>query len=278
MTRLQLFAFSIGLSILFPPANLEAAESHNLKELKQLLEDASQAYSEGLLATDDRAVELERFTIASELFQTAIRNLEEANRPISPELYTNLGNASLQAEELGLAILAYRRALVIDPDYEQAEANLAFARENLPLAFLVETEAGALDTFFYWHHQLSRHEKSGLAATAFLVAALFISLSLITRRKALRNLGILALFAWAVLLGSSRLSRPDLDAAVLTQAASVRTADSLGARLMLTDPAPAGAEVQIVEDRGLWAKVLFADGREGWVDAKSVARVHPQGR
>ncbi|HET9233056.1 MAG TPA: tetratricopeptide repeat protein [Candidatus Eisenbacteria bacterium] len=46
----------------------------------------------------------------------------------APELEYNLGNAALKAGRIGLAVLHYRRALRLRPNYENAWVNLNYAR------------------------------------------------------------------------------------------------------------------------------------------------------
>lgn len=47
------------------------------------------------------------------------------------EVYYNLGNAYFKQGELGQAILAYERALRIDPSYKDAKYNLQFAQSRI---------------------------------------------------------------------------------------------------------------------------------------------------
>ena len=46
----------------------------------------------------------------------------------APELEYNLGNAALKAGQIGVAVLHYRRALRLRPNYENAWVNLNYAR------------------------------------------------------------------------------------------------------------------------------------------------------
>jgi len=48
---------------------------------------------------------------------------------INSGLYHNLGNSYFKSGQFGRAIWAYRRALMLDPDLEQARTNLEFARD-----------------------------------------------------------------------------------------------------------------------------------------------------
>ena len=69
------------------------------------VEEAIASYR-AALDTSKRDSRLEGFRKAERLF-ARIANGGASN----PELYTNLGNAALQAEQLGAAVLEYRRAI-----------------------------------------------------------------------------------------------------------------------------------------------------------------------
>jgi tetratricopeptide (TPR) repeat protein len=47
---------------------------------------------------------------------------------VNAEIYHNLGNSYFKSGQFGRAVWAFRRALAIDPDLEQARTNLEFAR------------------------------------------------------------------------------------------------------------------------------------------------------
>ena len=100
--------------------------SASAQDTNATLEEAVAVYAEAL-DTEDRDLRLERFRQSERLFAAAA-----AGSNASADLYANLGNAALQAEHLGNAVLAYRRALVLDPDHERAGQNLDHVRGLLP--------------------------------------------------------------------------------------------------------------------------------------------------
>jgi tetratricopeptide (TPR) repeat protein len=63
---------------------------------------------------------------------------------VNPELYYNLGNSYFKSDQIGRAIWAYRRSLLLDPDLGQAKNNLEIARSmNLDR---IETHQGGFIT------------------------------------------------------------------------------------------------------------------------------------
>jgi tetratricopeptide (TPR) repeat protein len=122
----------------------------------ELLEEAVQEYRTALDSTN-REERIQKFRHAEMLFT----RLAEGDGKIpassihNADLYVNLGNAAMGAERLGPAILAYRRALLLDPDHHRARQNLAHARTLLPDWVPCPEEGGLLDTFFAWSGRLS---------------------------------------------------------------------------------------------------------------------------
>lgn len=232
------------------------------------LEQALTAYR----AAQETAVAAERpaaFARAERLFTAATEQ-----GPASADLWTNLGTAALQAEHLGTSVLAYRRALHLDPDHRRAQQNLAHARTLLP-AWVPRPESGGfLDSFFAWQGRLSASERGGAAALCFLAAAALFAASIATGSGALRLFGVGPLLAWCLLVASGFTHRGDADAAVLIADDTVaRAADSRNAPARFAEPLPAGTEVTVGETRGDWARIVLADGRDAWVSAGSLATV-----
>ncbi len=126
----------------FSPATIAATA-------EEILNQAVTAYTQAQAARH-RDQRLAGFRQAQQRFEHAINQ----NIP-SAELYTNLGNAALQAERPGSAILAYRRALVLDPDQMRAQQNLRHARTLLPAWVPRPRPEGALESFFFWRHFLN---------------------------------------------------------------------------------------------------------------------------
>lgn len=74
----------------------------------------------------DSAYTTDNFKEAAEIYQHIIN--EEGS---SAELLYNLGNCHYRMGEIGKAILAYERALRIDPTFEDAKINLEFVNEKI---------------------------------------------------------------------------------------------------------------------------------------------------
>lgn len=234
------------------------------------LEQAIASYRTAL-DTSQRDLRLEGFRHAERLF-SRVANGSARN----PELYTNWGNAALQAEHLGTAVLAYRRALVLDPDHSRAVQNLDFARTLLPEWVPAPSTGGVLDTFFFWHRTLTRSDRALGAAFGFAVAALLVAGAIRFQRIWLRNVAIVPGLLWLVLLASVAIDRSAtaLDEAVITADEAVaRAADSALAPSTLPAPLPEGVEVRILERRSPWLRIRLANGRDAWVAESALTLV-----
>jgi tetratricopeptide (TPR) repeat protein len=257
-------ALGVAIALLRPVAG--HAETAATGQLEQAIE----RYTEAMEA-EARDERIALFGEAERLFAAAA---EAGTR--SADLEANLGNAALQAEHLGSAVLAYRRALWIDPGHVRARRNLAHARELLPDAIPRPGEGGLSDTFFFWHDRLSTVGIQIAAAACFAFAAALSALTLLRRVPVLRVVAGGLFVAWGVLIASIALD-PDgdgRDAGVVTVPDAIaRAADSINAPRRFSEPLPAGTELRILEDRGDWLQIELWNGRSAWLAASTVTRV-----
>lgn len=243
----------------------------NEQRLVAALDAYAQAQSES-----ERDARLAGFARARQGFSSLIdEGIETA------PLYVNLGNAALQAQDSGGAVLAYHRALRIDPSNNTAKQNLIHVRSRLPIWVPTpdssEGARGFLDA-----RRWPVGQRRLFAAVCLLVAAISIAVSVRRKEGAWRGLAILATAGWVLGIGSTLGStlgptlggEPQYVLAVVTgDEVDARSADSLLAPLALPDPLPAGTEVDLLEAREGWSRLRLANGRDIWVRTSSVTRV-----
>jgi tetratricopeptide (TPR) repeat protein len=256
----MLLALAIGVA---PSASLALDRAATLGE-------AVEGYALAL-DTVDRDQRLSAFRRAERVF-AAVADEDDA----SADLYANLGNAALQSEHLGAAVLAYRRALLVDPDHSRASQNLEHARGLAP-DWLPRPESSALlDSFFLWHRTISPGERALAAGLAFAVTSLLFAVGIAIRSVAARNAAVLPGLVWCALLASMAVdpaSAAKNDAVVVAREVIARSADSIHSPARFARPLPTGTEVEILESRDTWLRIALANGREAWVRSSSVARV-----
>ena len=233
------------------------------------------------LETKQRDARLDRFHRAELLFKQVLAStsVNETFRANS-DLLVNLGNAALGGERIGIAILAYRRALRSDPDHPRALQNLDHARSLLPSWLPQPEKAGFMDDFFSWRRRLSLSELQLLAAAVFLGAATMGAAAIRWHRAVLRYAAVALIVVWGVVLGVwlANWSADRADVAVVVAPEVIgRSADSYNAVAGLSHPLPAGTEVRLMEEREEWARVRLFDGRGVWLPLSSISRVVPQG-
>lgn len=192
------------------------------------------------------------------------------------DLYANAGTAALQAERLGPAVLAFRRALSFDPDHARSRRNLAHARSLLPAWVPKRSGDSLLDSFFFWHRSLSTYERAGAGAICFVLAALGFAVATSRRSRLARGLALLPALAWAGLITSLAVEARaggEREAVITAEETPARASDSVNAPMRFSEPLPGGTEVQVIEARDRWVRIRLANGRDAWVSSQSLERV-----
>jgi tetratricopeptide (TPR) repeat protein len=233
--------------------------------LDRAIEDYSAALEES-----DRDARLAGFARAQQGFASLVEDGVETSA-----LWTNLGNAALQAGRPGEAMLAYRRALRLDPTATAASQNVEHLRSRLP-GWVPRPEGGTGPRALLVSAGLDAGRRAWMTAVCFVVAAGCVVLAGRRTEGAWRGLAMVAGVGWAVGLASLFYAAEagDADLAVITaEEAEARAADSSLAPLALPDPLPGGVEVRALETRGEWTRVRLANGRDVWLRASVVTRV-----
>lgn len=247
---------------------LSSAQSNTLAwPPDQILNKAIQKYHNAI-DTQDHAIRLEQFRHSMRLFDRAIQKGQINNA----DLYTNSGNAALQADRHGEAILAYRRALMIKPGHRQAQQNLFYARQLLPNWVPRPPSRNLFDTFFFWHQLLSVGERTLLAAICFGMMACLVFVAIRWNHNWARNMAFLPFIVYIAFTGLSlwdQWNTTNNQAVITASQVVARSADSIGAPPRFVEPLPAGTEVEIIDQRESWARVRLGNGRDGWIRTSS---------
>lgn len=233
------------------------------------LDDAIQAYQTAM-ADADREQRLAGFRRAETLFRQAIKN---KGTQVSSKLFLNLGNAALEAEHLGAAVVAYRKAIAADPSHQQARSNLAFARSLIPESVRWREEELLTDTIFFWNQYWSARAISNCAAFFFFTASLLFGCAIYWRRPFLRNMAFLPGCVWLILLISNLAggaNQAEKIGVIVQDGVIARTADSIAAAARFDAPLPSGTEVFVLEQREGWAHIKIHSGQSAWVSSTTI--------
>src|SRR5438132_3650629 len=184
----------------------------------------------------------------------------------SANLFYNLGNAYYRAGDYGHAILNYERALRIDWQHPEAQANLRIARDEThgleltPSLFERYVNAGSIGAFTL------------AAAILFWLAVMLLVMP--SRRSFLMG----AIFCF-VLSGCCAIAIYTLVHGPRGQALAVIIRNNVEARVATADTArtvlalPPGSEVLIVQPRGDWTYAALPNDQRGWIPTEAVEKV-----
>jgi tetratricopeptide (TPR) repeat protein len=215
------------------------------------------------------------------------------------KLETNIANASLFAGDVPGAILAYRRALAIDPTDPNVLAGLAAARRSAGTEALAlgqtlgkkdeKAKAGGLRGTLASMGELLRIVSVRATTTVsprtllFLGALFYCGFFALAALRVLGKMRVPALALAGLLIGTVVTSVPLIareiraarhsDAVVLAPNVLARNGPADMYDPAFQEPLRAGLEVAIVESRGVWTKIRLRDGREAWVRSDALAAV-----
>ena len=253
--------------LLFFSCLAPTAEAALSKEQTTLLfNQANESFREANAITNDP-------NQAERLYENAILNYEKIINEggiKNARLYYNLGNAYFLKEDLGRAILNYRRAEELDKADANIQKNLAFARSRRRDKVTVKTEKRVLHTLFFWHYDFSLKAKFLLMCICF--AILCVCLTITTWRgraapwiAAMVIGGVLtACFLTSVVLEAQ--ARADRTCGVITADAVVALqGDGPNYPESFKDPLHAGTEFDLLERRSGWFHIRLSDNSDGWI-------------
>jgi hypothetical protein len=259
-----LFAF-LALLAAGPTAQAENAEPI------LLIEEAERNYADGLtrLADDPAA--------GRELFRTSADRLERLRRDFgtSAEIEYNLGNARVQAGDLGRGIAAYLRAERLAPADPRIAANLAHARSLVTKPITGDAVRPAWSAVGSWWTPVDVGTRFVVFAVAWTVAWIAFAGLFLARGRAttwgrpVRNLAI-TLAAVAIAAGGTvaldlaeRSLRPL--GVTVSDGIEVRKGNGEGFAPQIAERLAPGIEFLILERRPGWVRMRLPDATEGWI-------------
>ena len=246
--------------------------------MKNFWSGVALAISVALLASSAKGEDAAVFAKANQEYaaghyQQAIdgyESLVRANR-WNAVLFYNLGNAWFRKGDPGRAILQYERALTLDRQHAEAQANLRLVRDEaraleLPKTLVDRYLGFATPTQYVW-----------TAALAFWIATFALVLLLLGSR---RSRSTVAIFACALLVfGGTIFAYYTMENGPQGRAVAIVTGKNIEARLATADNSgavlalPAGSEVKILSKRGEWVYAALPNNLNGWIPATSVESV-----
>lgn len=230
-----------------------------------LLDKANNMFEQAVASQDAQAMQ--------GYYQQAINAYEQliAGGVHNARLYYNLGNAYFRANDLGRAILQYRRGLQLEPGNRRLQANLHFALSRRMDQIEVKgiTRQSLVARLLFWRDDLSLRTQVTIALIAFWLIWGCAFAHWFRPHSSL--LGCLAINAFVfVLFAASTLLVHMQNATVrhgviVAQEASVRKGNGNSYALQFPRPLHPGAEFEVVENRPPWLYVRLDNGATGWI-------------
>ncbi len=198
----------------------------------------------------------------------------------SSSVYYNLGNAEYQSSRPARAVLAWERALKLDPGHGDARANLELVRGQLQDRIEPLPEFWLVSLWSRWTRALPRTVLLAATGSAWMLLGAAGVLLILGRPPGARRL--LRRTAWSLgaaclIFGGTLILRESgwgsaPHAVILSDEVRVLAAPSDAGGLTLFT-IHAGTKVRVDESRAEWSEVVLADGRVGWIPTASMEMI-----
>lgn len=255
--------FALGLLARAP----ELAQALPYAPQLVLLEQANEAFEHALTSPEPQAAQGYYQQALAGYAQLVAAGVENA------KLYYNLGNTSFRLNDLGQAILCYRRGLRLEPGNRQLQANLSYARSQRVDQINVSSQRALWSQLFFWHDELSLQTQWSLALVAYLLAWSGAGAHLFWRRATL--LWGLAGAACLVFTASTLLTHYQHSArhagVIVAAEVVVRKGNGESYAPQFPQPLHAGTEFEVLEERGPWLAIQLDNGASGWIRRESAS-------
>jgi hypothetical protein len=264
MNARQFLIILIG-SVLFGPV-AGTAESLSAEQVHSLFNQANEAFRSAKSITKDPDQ-------AERLYETAIlcyKKIINDGGIKNSKLYYNLGNAYFLKEDIGRAILNYRRAERLNKSDANIRKNLSFARSRRIDKVTLKTEKRVLQTLFFWHYDFSIKTKFVLSCVFFAILCISLTVILWFGRSAPTTATavicgiLLCCFIVSVVLEAGSQKR--VVCGVITAGEVLaRQGDGPNYPASFKAPLHSGTEFDLLEHRPGWFHIRLSDGSEGWI-------------
>jgi tetratricopeptide (TPR) repeat protein len=256
---------AVLLALVLVPAGSALAELSR-QEVRRLFDQANEAFRQAnsLAGEPDRAARLYDAAIL------AYERIVNEGGIRNARLYYNLGNAYFLKQDIGRAILNYRRAERLDKGDADLQNNFAFAREKRVDIVPVPTEQRVLKTLFFWHYDFAIKTKFVVALVCFAVLCVSLTgMVWIGRNAASTVTGVVfgmltACFALSLVV-EARQRAGTICGVIVADAVVAHQADWENSPASFKEPLHAGTEFELAESRTGWLHIRLADGSDGWV-------------
>ena len=207
------------------------------------------------------------------LYKKALLRYETVSNEIANgKLFYNIGNTYFMLDDIGRAIVNYRRADQFIPGNEQLQQNLDLALEKRQDIIPVKQEEKLLRTLFFWHYDLSERARTVIFACVYGMFWTCVGLMLLTPLPIPRWLPatlLVVTMMFSTSLLTERFGAKEATGVIVARKIIARQGDGLNYQPSFTAPLHAGTEFTLLEQRGKWLHVELYDGRHCWLPTQS---------
>lgn len=227
----------------------------DVESAASLFQKGNQSYEEG--SFDEAIGQYEK------VLDLGVRNFK---------VFYNLGNAYFRQNQLGKAVVNYRRALALEPRDEDAQANLSFVK-LYTLDKIEEQKINPFSNMLHWFLSLlSADEFALLASFSYTLSMLFGILMIFNRSKRYLRFVFVVFLVCLAIFGSSLLTKIHLESlrygVVVVPQVEVRSGP--GEDFILQFTGHEGLEFRVDEEAEGWYRISLPNGIKGWIPKEAV--------
>ena len=188
------------------------------------------------------------------------------------KVFYNLGNACFRKNQLGKAILNYRKALALEPRDEDSMANLAFVK-LFTLDKIEEQRVNPLSNLLHWFVDLWSTDELTLFTSLFYCLSIVFGILILFGKKRRALLWGLSMMLFIFVVSSSSLAtklyfNSSKNGVLIAPQAEVRSGPRGDYTLQFTGHE--GLEFQINEQAEGWYRISLPNGVKGWIPKEAV--------
>ena len=193
------------------------------------------------------------------------------------KLFYNIGNINFLLDDIGRALLNYRRAEQYIPNDPNLVKNMAYARNMRQDNLEIKNQKKILQTLFFFHYDLGTKTRLILFGIAYVFFWIFAGVKIFSQRP--YTSWALAIAMFFILLSGISLSvekylaTKNLEGVILAPEIMARQGDAESYQPSFEDPLHSGTEFILLEERGAWWQIELPDGRSCWIPSSSGALV-----
>jgi tetratricopeptide (TPR) repeat protein len=220
-----------------------------------------------------RAIELDTSDpeAASDYYRKAILHYERlvASGVRNGRLYYNIGNAWFRLDDMGRAILNYKRSDLYNPADPNLDQNLQFARSRRINRIEAQQRDRVFKTLFFIHYDVPTRVRFGIFLGAFILLWGAAIVAVFYRRGWVRTL-IISLAVVSIIFLISLISEKvsmtrDPAGVVIAPEVTARKGDGETYQPSFTAPLYSGTEFDLLEQRPDWWYIELEDGARCWI-------------